>query len=357
MNQSRLMRTLVAYGLAVLTFVAPVARADYEAGVVAATNHDYAKALTEWRPLADQGNALAQNQLGKLYALGEGVTQDYDEALKWFNQAATQGNADAQSNLGKMYFLGKGVPQDDKEALRWFRLSADQGNVRAQSSLADMYALGRGVSKDDGEAAKWLRLAAGKGDAVSQRQLGLMYVTGRGVAPNDSEAMKWLKLSADQGDVVAQKYLPRLPIYKGVADAVDKQFESKPPADASTPTMAVTMMKATLRSAGYMRDRCIQRLPSLQPEIDQNLTTWKSAEAHAINQAETRWSSLVDEHPTFESAAKTAELVVDLSLDMASKPDNSLGTEIFCKKYFADLSSGAWRARTPMVYSFLDKMS
>jgi hypothetical protein len=34
-----------------------------------------------------------------------------------------------------------------------------------------------------------------------------------------------------------------------------------------------------------------------------------------------------------------------------------LGTEIFCKKYFADLSSGVWRTRTPMVYSFLDKMS
>jgi len=220
-----------------------------------------------------------------------------------------------------------------------------------------MYALGTGVSQDYSEAAKWLRLAAGQGDAFSRRQLGLMYVTGRGVARSDSDAMKWLKLSADQGDVVAQKYLPRLPIYKGAADAVDKQFESKPPTDASTPTMAVAMMKTTLRSASHMRDRCIQRLPSLQIQLDLDLTTWKSTEAHAITQVETRWSSLVDEHPTFESALKIAELSVDLSLDTASKADNSVATEILCKKYFADLSSGVWGTRTPMVYSYLDNMS
>lgn len=351
------MRTVAACGVAALTIGAPVARADYEAGVVAATNHDYAKALTEWRPLADQGNALAQNKLGGLYAIGKGVTQDYSEAFKWFSRAATQGNADAQFNLGKMYSLGKGVPQDYKEALKWFRLSADQGNAHAQSNLGDMYALGMGVPQDDSEAAKWLRLAAGQGNAVSQRQLGLMYAIGKGVPRSDSEAIKWLKLSADQGDVVAQQYLPRMPVYKGVADAVDKQFESKPPPDAATPTMAVAMMKATLHSAGYMRDQCIQRLPSLQPEIDLNLTTWKSTEAHAINQAETRWSSMIDGHPKIESALRIAELGVDVSLDAASKANNSLGTEMFCKKYFADLSSGVWRTRTPMVYSFLDKMS
>jgi TPR repeat protein len=357
MNRPELLRAVITYGLAVLTFTAPGARADHEAGGVAATNQDYAKSLADWRSLADQGKAFAQNKLGKFSASGEGVPQDYSEALMWFNKAAKQGNADAQCNLGQMYFLGEGVPQDDKEASRWFRLSADQGNARAQSRLGTMYALGRGLSKDDREAAKWLQLAAAQGDAFSQRQIGLMYMIGKGVAPNDSEAMKWLKLSADQGDVIAQKYLPLLPIYKGAADAVDRQYQAKPPADASTPTMAITMMEATLRGAAYMRDRCIQRLPGLRPAIDLNLTTWKSTEAHAINQAETRWPSLVDEQPTFESALKTAELAVDVGLDMVSQPGNSLGIEILCKKYFADLSSGVWRTRTPRVYSFLDKMT
>jgi TPR repeat protein len=341
----------------VLTFVSPVVRADYESGVVAAKNHDYTKALTEWRPLADQGNALAQNKLGGLYASGLGVPQDYGEALKWFNRAAIQGNADAQFYLGKMYSLGKGVPQDYKVGLKWFRLSADQGNAHAQSSLGDMYALGLGVSQDDSEAAKWRQLAAGQGDAVSQRLLGLMYALGRGVPRSDTEAIKWLKLSADQGDVTAQKYLPLMPIYKGAADAVDKQFESKPPPDATTPTMAIEMMKATLRSADYLRDQCIQRLPSLQPEIDLNLTTWKSTEAHAINQAETRWFSLAVGHPELESSLKIAVISVDAGLNIVSKSNASLGTELFCRKYFADLQSGVWRTRTPMVYTFLDKMS
>jgi hypothetical protein len=217
--------------------------------------------------------------------------------------------------------------------------------------------LGKGVSQDDPESAKWFRLAGGQGDAVSQRQLGLMCALGRGVPRSDTEAIKWLKLSADQGDVTAQKYLPLMPIYKGAADAVDNQFESKPPTDASTPTMAIAMMKATLRSADYLRDQCIQRLPSLQPEIDLNLTTWKSTEAHAINQAETQWSSLAVGHPEFESSLKIAVIGVDAGLSIASKSNASLGTELFCRKYFADLQSGVWRTRTPMVYAFLDKMS
>ena len=41
---------------------------------------------------------------------------------------AEQGNAGAQNNLGVMYALGQGVLKDEAEAVRWFRLSADQGH-------------------------------------------------------------------------------------------------------------------------------------------------------------------------------------------------------------------------------------
>jgi len=69
------------------------------------------------------------------YFAGDGVTEDKMEAAKWFRLAADQGNAMAQSNLGVCYVRGDGVPQDKAEAMKWFRLAADQGDADAQRAL------------------------------------------------------------------------------------------------------------------------------------------------------------------------------------------------------------------------------
>ena len=73
---------------------------------------------------------------------------------------ADQGDAVAQHNLGLKYHTGEGVPQDDKEAARLYRLAADQGLAVAQSMLSFMYAAGRGVPQDDTLAHMWCNLAA-----------------------------------------------------------------------------------------------------------------------------------------------------------------------------------------------------
>ena len=51
---------------------------------------DYATALRELRPLAEQGNANAQYKLGFMYDRGLGVPQDYSKAHMWFNLAASR---------------------------------------------------------------------------------------------------------------------------------------------------------------------------------------------------------------------------------------------------------------------------
>ncbi len=47
-------------------------------------------ARREWRPLAKQGNANAQYNLGVMYGNGQGVRQDYVQALMWYNLAASR---------------------------------------------------------------------------------------------------------------------------------------------------------------------------------------------------------------------------------------------------------------------------
>ena len=125
-----------------------------EDGEAAYQREDYATAYRLLRPLADQGNAEAQDMLGTMYVVGEGVPKDYSEAVKWYRRAADQGNADAQSHLGLMYHNGLGVPQDYVEAMKWCRLAADQGNAEAQDMLGTMYDHSEGVAKNYSEAVK-----------------------------------------------------------------------------------------------------------------------------------------------------------------------------------------------------------
>ena len=75
----------------------------------------------QYRKAAEQGDAVAQCNLGVCYYNGDGVPRDYTEAVRWFRKAAEQGNAGAQHNLGVCYAKGHGVPQDYTEAARWWR--------------------------------------------------------------------------------------------------------------------------------------------------------------------------------------------------------------------------------------------
>lgn len=88
---------------------------------------DHADELKILRPLAAQGNATAQFNLGVLHDFGRGVTQDYGEAVKWYRMAAAQGHPAAQFNLAGMYLDGLGVAQDPVRAYMWFALGAGAG--------------------------------------------------------------------------------------------------------------------------------------------------------------------------------------------------------------------------------------
>jgi TPR repeat protein len=111
--------------------VAP-ARADtFDDALAAYERGAYETAISLFLPLAEQGNAVAQNNLAFMYESGQGVPQDYDEALKWYRRAAEQGNAAAQNNLGFTYGSGRGVPRDFVQAHLWYDLAAAQGQESA----------------------------------------------------------------------------------------------------------------------------------------------------------------------------------------------------------------------------------
>ena len=120
---------------AVVVLVAAPACTDYEAGAEAYGRGDYATKLQKLRPLAEQGDANAQYDLGVMYRTGEGVLQDDTEAVRWYRLAAEQGDAGAQNNLALMYFNGRGVPKDYVQARMWATLATAQGNEQARKAV------------------------------------------------------------------------------------------------------------------------------------------------------------------------------------------------------------------------------
>jgi TPR repeat protein len=60
---------------------------------------DYVPAIRLFRPLAEQGNAKAQNVLGVMYRRGEGVARNSLRAFMWFSRAAARGDARAKAEL------------------------------------------------------------------------------------------------------------------------------------------------------------------------------------------------------------------------------------------------------------------
>jgi TPR repeat protein len=112
----------------------PAAADPIDDAVAARLNGDYPKALKLLRPLAEQGNAAAQSNLGFMYETGMGLPQDRAEAAKWYRLAAEQGRANAQYNLGRMYATGQGVAKDQAEMLKWRRRSSREAGSRRRSS-------------------------------------------------------------------------------------------------------------------------------------------------------------------------------------------------------------------------------
>ncbi len=136
-NQLTPLRFSAALLLSLVSFVEP-AWADFQAGMDAKNRGNFAKALRELQPLAEQGDARAQFYLGVLHENGDGVPEDYGKAREWYEKSAEQGNANAQFYLGLMCAFGRGTPLDIVQAHMWYSLAAENGHARAALHRNDL---------------------------------------------------------------------------------------------------------------------------------------------------------------------------------------------------------------------------
>lgn len=85
---------------------------------------------------ADQGNALAQAQVGAIYYLGKGVMQDPATAARWLKKAADQGLVEAAVMMGALSDIGLGVPASASDARAWYQKAVALGSEPAKGVLS-----------------------------------------------------------------------------------------------------------------------------------------------------------------------------------------------------------------------------
>lgn len=127
--------------IALLVFSLQTFADQLEDGVTAYNQGDYETAFRLHVPLAEQGVAEAQADVGYLYEKGHGVPQNYAEAVRWYQPAALQDNRLAQFRLGLLYAKGHGVPQNFNEAIRLLNQAtqSDDPQLAASAQQAIQY--------------------------------------------------------------------------------------------------------------------------------------------------------------------------------------------------------------------------
>ena len=186
----------------------------FQSATQALKTGETAKAVSSLQYAAEGGHPVAQWQLGRMYAKGDGVSKDDLRAFEYFSRIA---NAHADDGPGTRHarlvanafvalghYYRDGIPNtqvrpDPGRAHEMFSYAASYfGDPDAQYYLARLYLDGTGTAKDVRQAARWFKLAASKGQYQAQAMFGALLFKGNAHVPRQpARGLMWLTLARD----------------------------------------------------------------------------------------------------------------------------------------------------------------
>jgi TPR repeat protein len=190
------MRSNIFAVICLLLMSATAAADEWLDALVAFDEERYEDALVLALPFAQAGNLAAQEML---YQHGHGVPVDPQAAFNWMLRSALQGDARAEEAVGRSYLYGTGVAADETLALRWFRLSAKKNNAAAIYNIGVLTMNGQGLAADAEEAVRLFQQAAKLNNPDALYVLGGMYFQGTYVEPDGERALDYLSKAAYLG--------------------------------------------------------------------------------------------------------------------------------------------------------------
>lgn len=175
---------------------------------------------------------------------------DYAQAREYWERATADGNMSAAYNLGIILSRGLGGAADPERAVSLFRVAADAGIAVAQHNLALAYYAGNGVEKNNAKASIWWERAARHGHAQAQYNLGALLWNGEGIKKNEAEAIKLFRKASDAGNIQAQAFLNSI-LEQSDAQMQRERLESP---GANDPDPAINQLLNTARDAYLQQD-------------------------------------------------------------------------------------------------------
>ncbi|KAF9205093.1 hypothetical protein BGZ49_004452 [Haplosporangium sp. Z 27] len=171
-------------------------------GVMCVGDKNDSDAVKYYRNAAEQGDPVAQCNLGALYKFGHGVPKDLMEAIKWIKRSEEQNHPHAIASLGLIYFQS----QRYKEAYEYSCKAAQMRDPMALNILGVMHRNGNGMPIDDIAAINCFSEAAKRGNTIADESLAKIYSSGIGVERDPVLSMKHLKKAADNGGTASKLY-------------------------------------------------------------------------------------------------------------------------------------------------------
>lgn len=105
------------------------------------------------------------------------MPKDPAEAVKLIGEAVARGDANARDEMGRLYARGDGVTKDPAQAVAWYRKAAAGGDADGYYDLGMAYSSATGIAADAAQAAKWLTLAKAAGTSATDVDAQLAKVT------------------------------------------------------------------------------------------------------------------------------------------------------------------------------------
>ena len=174
-------------------------------------------------------------RIGKMYLQSLGTEEDYEKAAQWLTLSANQRYKFAEYSLGSLYYRGQGVEQSHGRAFELYLKSAKLDFPYADFEVAKMYRDGIGTDKNKDESDKhfrsafmgFLSLEKKNQDDKIQYRLGWMLQNGIGTEKGIEEAKKYFEKSAKLGNQFACYSLAKLilaeenPTEKEIKEAIE----------------------------------------------------------------------------------------------------------------------------------------
>ncbi len=168
-------------------------------------NNNISLAIKYYTKAVNAGHKEYINNLGWIYARGDGVEVNPKLAFKYFMQSAEWAEAgkDEFAYLGLCYgghIKECGIDENPQKAFKYFKQAAELGHAKAQYTVAHSYFDGYGVLENISDGIYWLKKSAENDCLAAQIELSLRYKDDDNIDRNEKEAFKWMNKATERDD-------------------------------------------------------------------------------------------------------------------------------------------------------------